>query len=71
MQPSEADARHGRALASLRLRDVMRLTLQVIGVAQPMGSKRAFIPKGWSRPVVTDSNRGLKIVAAIGCAGRA
>ena len=25
-----------------------------------MGSKRAFVPKGWTRPVITDSNRNLK-----------
>lgn len=38
----------------------MTLCFTVFGVAQPMGSKRAFIPKGWARPVVTDSNRSLK-----------
>jgi crossover junction endodeoxyribonuclease RusA len=25
-----------------------------------MGSKRAFVPKGWTRPIITDSNRNLK-----------
>lgn len=38
----------------------MRLTFRVIGVAQQMGSKRAFIPKGWTRAIVTDTNRNLK-----------
>lgn len=38
----------------------MRLTFRVIGIAQQMGSKRAFIPKGWTRPIVTDTNRNLK-----------
>jgi Holliday junction resolvase RusA-like endonuclease len=32
----------------------------VFGVAQQMGSKRAFVPKGWTRPIITDSNRNLK-----------
>jgi len=38
----------------------MTLEFRVYGVAQPMGSKRAFIPKGWTRPVLTDTNRNLK-----------
>jgi crossover junction endodeoxyribonuclease RusA len=32
----------------------------VYGVASGMGSKRAFVPKGWTRPIITDSNRNLK-----------
>lgn len=32
----------------------------VYGVAQPQGSAKAFIPKGWSRPVITSDNKGLK-----------
>jgi crossover junction endodeoxyribonuclease RusA len=38
----------------------MRLEFTVYGVAQPMGTKRAFMPKGWTRPILTDSNRSLK-----------
>ena len=38
----------------------MTLAFTVFGVAQSMGSKRAFTPKGWDRPVITDSNRNLK-----------
>lgn len=38
----------------------MILEFRVIGVAQQMGSKRAFVPKGWSRPIITDTNRNLK-----------
>ncbi len=38
----------------------MTLEFRVIGVAQQMGSKRAFVPKGWTRPVITDTNRNLK-----------
>jgi crossover junction endodeoxyribonuclease RusA len=38
----------------------MTLVFRVYGVAQSMGSKRAFVPKGWNRPIVTDSNRNLK-----------
>lgn len=36
------------------------IQFRVFGVAQQMGSKRAFVPKGWTRPVITDSNRNLK-----------
>lgn len=38
----------------------MVLTFTVYGIAQQMGSKRAFVPKGWTRPIITDSNRNLK-----------
>jgi Holliday junction resolvase RusA-like endonuclease len=38
----------------------MTLEFTVYGVAQQMGSKRAFVPKGWTRPIITDSNRNLK-----------
>ena len=36
------------------------LAFRVYGVAQGMGSKRAFVPKGWTRPIITDTNRSLK-----------
>ena len=36
------------------------ITFTVYGVASGMGSKRAFVPKGWKHPVITDSNRNLK-----------
>jgi Holliday junction resolvase RusA-like endonuclease len=32
----------------------------VIGVPQPQGSSRAFVPKGWKRAIVTSSNPKLK-----------
>ena len=38
----------------------MTLTFTVFGVAQSKGSARAFVPKGWTRPIITDSNRSLK-----------
>jgi crossover junction endodeoxyribonuclease RusA len=38
----------------------MTLAFRVYGIAEGMGSKRAFVPKGWTRPIVTDSNRSLK-----------
>jgi crossover junction endodeoxyribonuclease RusA len=38
----------------------MILAFQVFGVAEPKGSTRAFVPKGWTRPIITDSNRNLK-----------
>ena len=36
------------------------IAFTVYGVASGMGSKRAFVPKGWTRPIITDSNRNLK-----------
>ena len=32
------------------------ITLRIPGKPQPGGSKRAFVPKGWTRPVITDAN---------------
>lgn len=32
----------------------------VYGDAQPKGSTRAFVPKGWTRPIVTSDNPKLK-----------
>jgi Holliday junction resolvase RusA-like endonuclease len=32
----------------------------VHGTPQPKGSARAFVPKGWTRPVITSTNRNLK-----------
>ncbi len=34
----------------------MMLVFTVYGVAQPKGSAKAFVPKGWKRPVVTSDN---------------
>ncbi len=34
----------------------MSLTFHVVGVPQPKGSARAFIPKGWKRAIVTSDN---------------
>lgn len=36
------------------------LSFTVLGDAQPAGSKRAFTPKGWQRPVVVDANPNAK-----------
>ena len=32
----------------------------VWGDAAPKGSARAFMPKGWSRPIITSATKGLK-----------
>ena len=32
----------------------------VIGVPQPQGSSRAFVPKGWNRAIITSVNTKLK-----------
>lgn len=34
----------------------MQLTFTVWGVAQPKGSAKAFLPKGWTRPIITSDN---------------
>ena len=34
----------------------MAITFTVWGVAQPKGSAKAFVPKGWTRAVVTSDN---------------
>jgi len=36
------------------------ISFTVYGIASGMGSKKAFTPKGWKHPVITDSNRNLK-----------
>ena len=38
----------------------MTLAFTVWGEAQPQGSAKAFVPKGWSRPIVTSDNPDLK-----------
>lgn len=44
-----------------RLRIASRVTrIIVLGVAQPKGSTRAFVPKGWTRPIITSANKSLK-----------
>lgn len=36
------------------------LSFTVVGVAQTQGSTKAFIPKGWKRPVITNDNPKTK-----------
>jgi crossover junction endodeoxyribonuclease RusA len=36
------------------------LMFTVYGEAQPQGSTKAFVPKGWSRPILTSTNPKLK-----------
>jgi len=36
------------------------VSFQVFGVAQPKGSTRAFVPKGWTRPIITSANPKAK-----------
>ncbi len=38
----------------------MRLSVTVQGEAIPQGSMRAFMPKGWKRPVLTSDNPRMK-----------
>jgi crossover junction endodeoxyribonuclease RusA len=32
------------------------VSFRVVGKAEPKGSTRAFVPKGWSRPIITSAN---------------
>ena len=36
------------------------LTFTVYGTPSPKGSTRAFVPKGWTRPIITSATKGLK-----------
>lgn len=36
------------------------LRFSVVGVPQQKGSMRAFVPKGWTRPILTSANAKLK-----------
>ena len=38
----------------------MKVTFQVFGKPEPQGSIKAFVPKGWTRPVLTSDNSKLK-----------
>lgn len=40
------------------MRDALAFT--VYGEAQPQGSAKAFVPKGWKRPIITSDNAQLK-----------
>lgn len=43
----------------------MTLVFTVFGVPQQKGSIKAFVPKGWNRPILTDTNRNLKMWAQL------
>ena len=47
-------------IAEMWHEEIMSFKLTVYGVPQPAGSKRAFIPKNGTRPVVTDANPGAR-----------
>lgn len=36
------------------------IAFTVYGKPQPQGSTRAFIPKGWSRPIITSDNKKMR-----------
>lgn len=38
----------------------MIVKFEVVGAAKPKGSMKAFIPKGWNRPVLTSTNASVK-----------
>jgi Holliday junction resolvase RusA-like endonuclease len=38
----------------------VEFSFTIFGVAQPQGSTRAFMPRGWTRPVITTDNAKVK-----------
>jgi|SRR6185369_5440869 len=36
------------------------ISVTIFGPAEPQGSMKAFLPKGWTRPIVTSDNKDLK-----------
>jgi crossover junction endodeoxyribonuclease RusA len=46
--------------AGLGLLELRRIAFTVVGIAQPKGSMKTFIPKGWNRAIVTDGNPRVK-----------
>jgi len=36
------------------------VTFKVYGHPEPQGSTRAFVPKGWTRPIITSANKKQK-----------
>jgi Holliday junction resolvase RusA-like endonuclease len=38
----------------------MNINLTVYGKPEPQGSMKAFVPKGWKRPILTSDNKDLK-----------
>ena len=40
--------------------EVLLIKFTVYGVPEPQGSIRAFLPKGWTRPVLTSDNPHVK-----------
>jgi Holliday junction resolvase RusA-like endonuclease len=36
------------------------ISFTVYGKPEPQGSTRAFVPKGWKRPIITSANKKLK-----------
>jgi len=38
----------------------MKITFQVFGHPEPQGSTRAFVPKGWKRPIITSASAKQK-----------
>ena len=45
-----------RTAAPSGLLPARKIVLRIPGKPQPGGSKRAFTPRGWNRPIITDAN---------------
>ena len=45
---------------TIRVVHTMIVSFTVSGAAKPKGSMRAFVPKGWTRPVLTSSSTSVK-----------
>lgn len=49
-----------RSIARRLVAQIGAIEYVVYGKPESQGSTRAFIPRGWTHPVITDSNRRLK-----------
>lgn len=58
MSGAQSQAEGGECMSEKRAG--MEFAFTVFGTAQPQGSTRAFIPRGWARPVITTDNGKLK-----------
>jgi Holliday junction resolvase RusA-like endonuclease len=55
-----ADVMRGRKFSRGEAGVADSISFTVLGVPQPQGSTRAFIPKGWTRPIITAANAKTK-----------
>jgi crossover junction endodeoxyribonuclease RusA len=50
----------GRQMTMIKTVGIPGIKIVIFGVPVPQGSTRAFIPKGWNRPIITSDNPKTK-----------